>query len=675
MKKTLSMLTLSLASFTFIAKAQTDTTKHQLGRIALSKKFTQAVTVKGTDLEKQPFVTLREAVNSWFYGAYGISTNYVTVVDGNLLTDINAYSVFDIEEVTMVQNSLTHLNGISPFQILLLVKTKRGNRTSSSGVDVAAQTNFVDVRNLGTDGKSTNNMYHQYYVSPYVNNDKLKAGVSASFQRNVWAGMELGGNRANRPLALSRLRLNGYADLKLGDNTTLSVSAGYTPQTDTARYQTGGTGFENHYGLHRSHDLWYGQAKLFTKISSKLSNNLSVGMQHYKRNSFNNIVSSGIYNSFSSTDTTSNIKQYLISDDITYTAKAGRWLFEPNVNFSYRWFKNDITGVNKAPLNEFRGEYRFSERAAFLTPSLAISLDKALMIQVGAQYYLNTVGEKSHDRARFLPFASLTVNILRSDLSDNPNTAWNIYTSYAKTTNNMGDPIGSLSSGDRGYWGPGRINGVPVLNLSSDLYSAVHQYQAGTTLALLKNKINISYNYSANNFAAAYGTYIPMPESASAYAVLYQDITQHIHRLSFDIRAVQTNSFSWITGLNGTLIKRDQVATAGSAILFDTDPYNLGNPVTGGFVNRLAYKKFSAGLDVLYRINRETYSASAFSGLPQKRKVNSFDLKNVYLGYQPSVSWAKGAEVFVNARNVVQNKTSDLGEDRRYYGFGVKFSL
>src|SRR4051812_26747280 len=101
------------------AYSQTDSIHYDLGRIRLDKKFTQSITIKAADLQRQPFSTLSEAINVWFYGTYTSKNNMVFVIDGNLVNDVNVYNINDIEEITLVQNSLIQVNGATPLQQLV----------------------------------------------------------------------------------------------------------------------------------------------------------------------------------------------------------------------------------------------------------------------------------------------------------------------------------------------------------------------------------------------------------------------------------------------------------------------------------------------------------------------------------------------------------------------------
>jgi hypothetical protein len=80
------------------AYSQNDTSHYDLGRLRVNKNLTQSITIKGSDLQRQPFANISDALNVWFYGIYTNSNYVVYVVDGNIINDVNAYNIHDIEE-------------------------------------------------------------------------------------------------------------------------------------------------------------------------------------------------------------------------------------------------------------------------------------------------------------------------------------------------------------------------------------------------------------------------------------------------------------------------------------------------------------------------------------------------------------------------------------------------
>ena len=221
--------------FNIAAKAQQDTSVYALGRVNLPKKFTQSVTIKAAELEKIPFTNINDVITTWLYGYYGDKKSYIYVVDGSFNTDVNALSIFDIDEITMVQNAAAYLNGALPGQVLLLVKTKTHTQRKS-GVNFNGQTNLINLRNNYNDGGSTKNFYHNYYVSTYKNTESLKFGVSATVQHNAFPAGKYN-TLADKVYNSDRFKFNGYFNAKLNKSNTLNVTAGYMPQSDEVAIQ------------------------------------------------------------------------------------------------------------------------------------------------------------------------------------------------------------------------------------------------------------------------------------------------------------------------------------------------------------------------------------------------------------------------------------------------------
>jgi len=114
------------------------------------------------------------------------------------------------------------------------------------------------------------------------------------------------------------------------------------------------------------------------------------------------------------------------------------------------------------------------------------------------------------------------------------------------------------------------------------------------------------------------------------------------------------------------------------------DNYNskylgAGHRWSGGFTNRFTYKTFFAGLDVLYQAGERPYSllgtVAGTANYVAPSNNNSFSLQNLYAGKQIRIPHLKYAEAFLNGRNILQNKSSDITDNRRFFGAGFKVGL
>jgi hypothetical protein len=158
---TLSLAALALVwCYTAPSFAQCDSSRLDAGYITLKKEFTQTISIKGSDLEKMPFSNLSDALAAWLYGAYTQDLTLQYVVDGNPVSDVNAYSIYDIDEVVLVQNAAALVNTAGGQRELVIIRTKRGK--SPAGIMAAAQSGLVNAR-VGNN-PSGDAVYHRYYT-------------------------------------------------------------------------------------------------------------------------------------------------------------------------------------------------------------------------------------------------------------------------------------------------------------------------------------------------------------------------------------------------------------------------------------------------------------------------------------------------------------------------------
>jgi hypothetical protein len=154
----------------FNSIAQYDSSRLDVGYLSFKKEFTQTITIKGSDLEKMPFSNLSDALSALLYGAYSQPGALQYVVDGNPVSDVNAYSVYDIDEVVLVQNAAALALTPGGLQEMVLIRTRRGK--GKSGVTGAAQTGLVNASGNGV--HTDTRIYHNYYVGAWHNMDNLQ---------------------------------------------------------------------------------------------------------------------------------------------------------------------------------------------------------------------------------------------------------------------------------------------------------------------------------------------------------------------------------------------------------------------------------------------------------------------------------------------------------------------
>jgi hypothetical protein len=180
--------------------------------------------------------------------------------------------------------------------------------------------------------------------------------------------------------------------------------------------------------------------------------------------------------------------------------------------------------------------------------------------------------------------------------------------------------------------------------------------------SLFNNRLSFAYNYEKRQYLL---TFTNQLSYLSSYFIVYTYplINSELHSINITANVLNTGSLKWFTSVNGTKIinnyDRQQYYGGVSAYLSQ-----FKYAWTGGWVNRVEFNKLSLGADVLYQVGETV------SGNPTP--VNSFVLQNAYVGYNIQSKVFKKLEVYANTRNLVQNTTADITDNRKLYGLGFK---
>jgi hypothetical protein len=675
MPKALKPLLTVAAAFCLLhnAYSQTDTSNNELnlGRVKLQKDFTQSITIKGEQLEKMPFTNLSEAINAWTYGYFVNQANVVYVIDGIVINDVNAYSVYDIKEVTLVQNALTQVNGANRQQLLAVVTTRNGGG-GEQGITVAGQsfqvkTNWRNVYAFPV--SSDKNYFHQYHLAARLNKKNIQMGVSANYLRDVDPELNIAGHTTHKPTNYDRFRLNGWITARLGNAHELSVKVNAAPQVADQEQTINASGASFYLKGHGTQMAFNPIISLRSKLSQGFTNEFTASYASLKRKgeSENNSTQPTELRT-EKVDVTYKTKQVLLMDQITYHASLDdNWSLEPSVNVMFRYLENDnkalvtmATNGSSITVNNFT--YAQEGRAFLVTPSLNLYYKNIFNVQGGLLTNLSkTYGQKVK---RLLPFASTSIDVLRLMQPANQ-TSLKLFASYAQNSNvgdnaiRMDEQPGGIAFSTPIVGGPVFTPGIPE--------GAYWTWQTGTRLGLWDNLVTLNYFYERRNFTSE--IYLVTP---TGYTVLYPDITSNTHHINLMVKVAQKNSFNWTTGINATSIRSESKEPFNFSIVnVVTGDFNSGRTTwTGGWVNRLSWKHFTAGLDLVYYFNPDQYP-SMFSD----SRVDAVSLQNVYIGYQFNLKGAKGLEVYADSRNLHQDKEFILTSPQQYYGLGFKATL
>lgn len=697
-----SLLSLSICSlfllFTVNVLAQTDTDLLDLGRVQVHKKFTQHISIKGGDLEKFPAANLSEALNVWLYGTFSNKNTLVYVIDGNITTDVNVYSVYDIEEVTFIQNAMVQLNGVVQNAQMAYIKTRR-NQPGKSGVTVAAQTNMVERRLLYPEDKQaeeTNNdktsdlsLFHRYYISAYKNTNRSKFGISAAYLKDVFPEPESEKIEVVKQPTLGRLNFNGYANAEIGKSSNLDIYLNYAPQRIKEEQNWNSNDADVVQNTKHKTGVINTGIKFKNKFSTAISNTLNFEYGNYNQDDYDgsrSVFSNSAYNYYSTSDKSlrQTANNFLLRDNFVYNKSFSGWTIEPSLNFSFRyrnWHKKDSlaqlsysNGANTGYSYSWSA-YKAYTRVYLLTPSINFHYKDLFNIQGGLVVNLSESG--GTDIERRFPFISSSVDVVRL-IDRNSKTGLRLFGSYAQT-GSFADDLNLAANLDDDFHASDVY--IPLVFDGSMLFpndpdEKYKNIQAGADLILF-DRVILSYSYNQREFSSAVLQYLYSPSYPSSPSFRYVpakgEMKSHAIRLGGDI--LSNNKFKWNTSASITTVFNtvDNSEEFGIGYLFINNTYVGINQIqgkrvwSGGWANRLSLNSFTAEVDLLTKFRGTISNGGYSSGI-----YNSVMLQNLSVGYRIPSSRLQGLEVYLNSRNLIRNNKQNITDGRRYFGFGFK---
>lgn len=692
-----------MASLSLIA--QTDSSRLDAGGLVLKRNFTQHVSIRGEDLEKMPFSNLSDAINVWFNGGYTVGRNLVFVVDGNIVNDVNAYSIHDIEEVILPQNAAVLSGTAGGQQQMVLITTRRAG---SAGLHIrgAAQTMLVHSRD------ATTNLYHQYYAGVDKGFDKFSAGMSVNYLRDVLPMVKQKGVIPT-PLHMDRWRLNGNFRWTPDSKNAVELHVGFAPQTldSTFSYHApanAGSVFTDGFAHSHENDLQFSSwVRWRGDWLPGLRNDLKVGYLHFSQKENNNMLyhfapPNESSNTYQRGNEDFHIYQFYVRDRLSYTVHADNWTFEPAFNASYQDAEEAYhetyyreTGPDAGtPAGAITGELGSLMlnpghiELYVLTPTIDISYKKVFNIQAGV--VSNISHREPVHTSIILPrtsaFASVAVDVLKLDRVQRTNSL-QLFGSvsrrsiYSFSDNSLNDVDGN--SIPYRYIYPGSLfmvgNIFPERSYytmpSVDKAPKYWVWETGLSWKAMRGRLQMDYNFERRDFSKATVT----DQGNGNFKYWLNTMTSSQHRLGVNYRLIDHAGVSWLMGVNTTVLRVHDAAEPSPYIIGDNTPGNKRPSFTGGWVNRVQWHGFSLGLDLLYHFSAELYDNGGSVEYILVQRRNGWIVQNVYAGYKVPMHNKMNLEIYADCRALTGGRLLSAmevpGSGRKYYGVGANLSL
>jgi hypothetical protein len=662
--------------------AQRDSSKIDIGSLSLDKGLTQVISIKGSDLQKMPFVNLSDAIAAWLYGAYTRPWTLAYVVDGNPVTDVNIYPIFEIEEVTLVENATAAAGYGGTQQELVVVRTKRG--TGDGGMWVAGQAGVVNGDKVGQ--QTTRGGYHQYYAAAYRNFDKLSFGGSADWIRDVDPVAAVNAQRENISNNLQRWRLNGYVVWRPGKGNTVELRVGYAPQRVKQLLDTFGdqASFRDTFNIHEHlivpQLLWHWEGM------RGVTNNLQAEYLSASWNELYSISSGYMVDSTSQHSSYAVVQerkvgQLFLRDRMAYDLAVGRWHIGSSLNLMYEHVDERTaeatttayySGGVLVPVYPILGALQAQKgNLFFVTPAVDFRLGRAFDFQAGVQ--ANASHHRDSGSRVVFPFATAGVDVLHFG-QEAGGSSLKLFGSYAQRPTEFVDDYSLYN-----YSGGGAAGSLKNVYHPSSFVSLPPVYwtwEGGVGFTSPGGRLSFQYVFERRNFItsgiAFVGNYGPGNVPA------YPEWRSELNHVDVRVKVLDGEGLNWVAGLTATALRSNWDSTGPISYVWPMagDVRTNKESWTGGWVNRLEAGPLTAGLDLMYHFG-ERQSGVNGNGIAGSfgSKVNSLLVPNVYVGYRLKLSGGKQLEFFVESRGLVRSKSNDLLDDRRYYTLGGNFTL
>ncbi len=723
--------------FSTITLAQTDSSSYDLGRVSVKKEFTQSITIKGSDLEHYQFTNLADAINVWLYGTYSNASSLIYVVDGSIITDVNAYSIYDIEEITLVQNALALAGGSNADQQMVLIKLKT-SCPGKQGLEINGQTSLINFRKPINSyyETSTTSFYNQFYIRGYKNYKNLSLGISVDYQRDAFPSVNGNyndlqnaneTNNSNFSSNLNRIKLNAYLKANLGSGNTFNLRINYLPQTYNEEQNSAfinnttfiyppylsssTTNFSDKINEH----VFNLNLSLNTKFNNDFSNTFTISENHfnYSEDFFYNTTA--VYNDQDSSFTTiakytGSLNNLLIKDNLNYHKSWKNLNLDAAVNFSYRNFTdstlfNTVTTnyltnftssfYNQSNIQTSYGGNNIHFQLYFITPTISFYHKGGFNIQMGFVNLLNSNKDfiSNNNVDKLFPF--VTATLYAGKLFGINNDEFKIFGSFSRQSQLLADYYTTLVDFNTPNASPANTNfqlgssdGFKnnIYSSPANPYNSYNNFQIGAELKVGQNLI-LDYSFE-DRYYKTLGYVLDYLYDLYGYNTYqtpnYYDDKIITNRIGLNY-TLKSNKINWRMGFNVSQTQlqikmHDDINNTNNF----TDQYYVNNLSkgyrwSGGFTNRFNYKTFFAGLDLLYQIGDRNYNLYNLNLTLDTRTVpldnNSFSLQNLYVGERLKIAKLNYAEVYINGRNILQNNSSNITDNRRYFGAGFKVAL
>ena len=662
--------------------------------------------IKGEALRRFPSGNFLDAVNGlfpWVFSQSPDANNYLFVVNGFLLADINAISLNDIEEVSFSRS----LNGsLYPFSragtFYITTKKYSGGKmtinfnTQYNVVNQKDNTNNYQAFNLAYNNSTKNKWGHlsnnnlsvltggnkwDLFVSAQLNQTTLPKGVTNSTQyvssTNLRQDSSITTGTQNQLNLTSFIQFTYHFSSKL----QAGISGNYfhgTTKSDTAlsEYADANVHGTEKFSAKSSLPYYHTAAFIYWTPLPQLSNRISFEYAQDNFHDHSNDDRSGFssinpaYTSAGTTDNKAYSKRLLLKNDLKYIF-LNNSKFQSGVDllFSYlvqkqdyqnNQFYTDSYGSLSASTYHLFGD----QKVTSLNPQFYFSYNHQISGYAGYAWLLNKSPASLVASSKSNPYAGLVFNFKNIIHADKKVSRFDISFEYGDLTKNNSN----------NNWLPGiskvdQFSPSPVLDVYNQIDASV--LPAVYHGSFLKNRsFTAQANISLSGDRISAGIQWSSLQSEMIYAYFFNNFfypvkikeTHQGYSAYVAAKLVNKPTFTWTIRFNTLVMPAPYYKSSDNAAVYTIPPQDQ---LQAGIQNYIGFKNWYAQVNGLMALNNET--------------VNIYSLNYLLIGYHFSGtagSLSQKIGVFLQARNLLSNSASkDFYGYYTYAGAGINLTL
>jgi hypothetical protein len=671
------------------------------------------IVIKGDEIRRFPSTNFLDAVNGlfpWVLSETPDPNNFLFVLNGYLLPDINGLSLEDIDEIVFTRNNLNgDLYPLSRAGIFY-IKTKI---TNNNKPEINFNSQYNTVWNKNAQVLPAVSLFPGYSMENHIMNKpghffrnqlSLAAGgkklhLYTSLQLDAIQEPHLYQKRFIEPTGLysdtteSNLKTRTThlkAFLNLGYNFTDKLNAGIS-----ANYFNGqrkeNSEWTDYLGYYSSYYITQSKTPLpYYYIGSFINWNLLHNLRNkfsfeYSDNSFNYTQTTelksylnGILNLQRTTITTTNPynKNYLFRNQSEYDIfSKGRFRSGAATIFSYvhnKFFSESTTAQiqNGSLFSLSRSMRSEMGKTTILNPSIHFSYDNLFSGYAGYAFLLNKGISRYSKSSRSNPYAGFSVN-LKNALKIKAANRLDLCFNYGDLTENNSNNYWLSSFNPDEFSTSSQVYGFSQLIFipnPSLQFILLKNKLLGTQInsGFLNDRILAGAEWTSLELQRLFLVSVPLGGNMNGYTVVSGKEKETGFTIYMAGKLIDKREMHWDTRFN-LLFPRVRYEINGVQP-FETRPVNY--ILQAGIQNKFRFREFNIQANVSYGFDRKYY-VPEFNQILVQKKFNEFILNYLLFSYDLSNSKnpvLRNLGIFIQGRNLLSSKKAK--EYYRYNSYG-----